>query len=240
MPGWRATSAVSARSEAGTMASVVRSPARPRSSSRAARTTAPRSSAWAREESVMAQAPADDGLRGSGQRHGAADHARAGVVDALHQAARPGRRRHAGSRRASGRRGFPRGQGRRGDHQRHQGRIGRATALEGERLRGARSPASRPARSRTTPSVSLTRARSGRHDPEPAAAPTGRRRGQRRRTTAPAMLSATSARRHHGLEQRVAGQPVGAVQAGRGHLAAGPQASTCCGPRASTAMPPMW
>ena len=38
-PGWRATSAVAARAAAGTMASVVMSPARPRSSSSAARTS---------------------------------------------------------------------------------------------------------------------------------------------------------------------------------------------------------
>ena len=56
MPGWRATSAVSARIEAGTIASVVRSPARPRSSSSAARTMGS-SMSIGREERVMGQAP---------------------------------------------------------------------------------------------------------------------------------------------------------------------------------------
>ena len=75
MPGWRAASTVSAWAVAGTMASVVMSPARPRSSSKAARTTGSSMSVGS-DGMIMRGAPfADDAV----------------VLEMLELAAGPGR-----------------------------------------------------------------------------------------------------------------------------------------------------
>ena len=222
MPGWRATSAVSARIEAGTIASVVRSPARPRSSSSAARTTA--------------RASASEGTRGSWLR------LRWRGVEGRWAAARRGRSRRVpvSSTRCTSRRaqaGEGCGKSARQWPPRLSSRASAAVAISSATRAGsAAAPprkasgcrcataASRPARSRTTPKrlarprrAQRTRVGRGRQCHRP-------RRGQRTAGSCRRCCRPRSARHHHRLEQRVAGQPVGAVQAARRHLAAGPQA----------------
>ena len=213
MPGWRATSAVSACASAGTIASVVRSPARPRSSSSAARTKGSSMSERQRGERSWVR------LRARRRRRAAARRG-ASLACRCRRRAAPGGASAggigvAGSRRANGRRGFPRAASaavaiisadERG--------IGGAAARKASgcsarpprrgRRRVAHARQGRADRMRSTgQDRAVGGSATGRGRPAPA------RRGRRRRFGDPACAD-------HRLEQRVAGQAIGAVQAGGG------------------------
>ena len=114
-----------------------------------------------------------------------------------------------------------RGEGRGGDHQGDQRRIGSTSALEGERLQMPDRPLEAGAVAHDAQRLA-DRAAQGRHVRR-------RRQGdrpccrQRRRLGADDAVG-HRARHDHRLEQRVAGQAIGAVQAACRDLAAGPQA----------------
>ena len=211
-PAWRATSASRRAVPAGTMASVVMSPARPRSSSSAARTSG---------SIMMAAGERETSCQASGVGLAASSRAAASASASVRRRAHAARARWPENRCGRGRRGFPR-------------RRSAATAIIRPTVAGSRAgfaaaasgasapiAARRPSPSRSTPAAAdRIGATAGRIGAARLQAP---RSGRARVGGRAGDVFGDPAGADGGFQQRIAGQAVGAVQAGAGGLAAGPQ-----------------